>query len=202
MRDFVPNSNWRLFDEPIRCNWKVLVDNYLECYHCETAHPTFCDMFDCTGIRHTFAANHMRQHLPTAMKSETAAYRIDLDHHQLDGNFWFLFPNTLIGQLPGEPSLNISRIVPLGPDQCRRHTELFVRPGADQGHLSERDRFGAEKVGAEDRALVEHVQRGMHSRGFNQGLYVIDPEEETFTEEGVRFFHHRYVQAMEGVLAG
>lgn len=201
IRDFVPNDNWRMFDDPIASNWKALVDNYLECYHCETAHPTFCDMFDCTGIRHTFSRNHMLQHLPTANKSDTAAYKIDLETHVLDGNFWFLFPNTLIGSLPGEPSINISRIIPAGPEQCLRQSSLFVREGADQDHLSARDAFGAEKVGAEDRALVESVQRGMRQQGFNQGLYIIDPEEETFTEEGVRFFHGLYASALEARIA-
>lgn len=197
LETFVPTGNWRVFDEPFACNWKALIDNYLECYHCETAHPTFCDMFDCTQIRHRFARNHMVQHLPGAGRSETAAYRIDLANHLIDGNFWFLFPNTLIGQVPGEPSINISRVIPQGPERCIRDTRLFVRPGADPEHLAARDSFASEFVGAEDRALVESVQRGMHQQGFNQGLYVIDPEEETYTEEGVRFFHSRYAAALE-----
>lgn len=198
---FVPTSNWRIFDDPFRCNWKTLVDNYLECYHCETAHPTFCDMFHACDVTHDFARNHMRQHLPGAGKSETLAYRIDLENHLLDGNFWFLFPNTLIGQVPGEPSLSISRIIAASPGTCSRDTQLFVRPGADPEHLAARDRFASEFVGAEDRAIVESVQRGLNQRGFNQGLYMIDPDEENFTEEGVRFFHHRYTEAMEDVLA-
>ncbi len=200
IHQFERTGNWRAFDDPFACNWKALVDNYLECYHCETAHPTFCDMFDCTGIQHSFHDHYMLQHLPTANKSETAAYRIDLENHVLDGNFWFLFPNTLIGHVPGVPSLNVSRVVPLGPETCARVTELFVQPGADPEHLAERDKFASEKVGAEDRALVESVQKGMRQQGFNQGLYMIDPEEETFTEEGVRFFHSRYMAAMEAHL--
>jgi choline monooxygenase len=185
-----------MLDHPFQCNWKALVDNYLECYHCEHAHPTFCNMFDCTGIRHSFRAHHMLQHLPTANKSDTAAYKIDLENHTLDGNFWFLFPNTLIGQLPGEPSLNVNRIVPLGPEECTRESRLFVRPGADEAHPAACDAFGSDKVGAEDRALLESVQKGMRQQGFNKGLYMIDPDEETFTEEGVRFFHSRYMAAM------
>lgn len=201
LRSFQPTSTWRMFDDPFACNWKALVDNYLECYHCETAHPTFCDMFDCTEIAHEFHRNWMIQHLPTAGKSDTAAYKINLEEHYLDGNFWFLFPNTLIGQLPGEPSLNISRVLPLGAEQCIRDSQLFVRPGADEAHLAARDKFGAEFVGAEDRALVESVQRGMRQQSFNQGLYIIDPDEETFTEEGVRFFHGCYARDLEGTLA-
>jgi len=167
---FERRDNWRAFDSPFACNWKALVDNYLECYHCETGHPTFCDMFQACDVTHNFAGNHMRQHLPSANKSETAAYRIDLNNDLLDGNFWFLFPNTLIAQVPGPPSINISRIVALSPEDCNRATDLFTTPDADPARLAERDKFASEFVGAEDRALVESVQKGMRQQGFNQGL--------------------------------
>jgi hypothetical protein len=32
--------------DDIAANWKVVVDNYLECYHCPVAHPGFCDLID------------------------------------------------------------------------------------------------------------------------------------------------------------
>ena len=30
----------------IKSNWKNVVDNFLECYHCPTAHKDFCDLVD------------------------------------------------------------------------------------------------------------------------------------------------------------
>ena len=27
---------------PVRANWKLTVENYLECYHCKPAHPQYC----------------------------------------------------------------------------------------------------------------------------------------------------------------
>lgn len=39
-RNFVPPET--------RANWKVVVDNFLECYHCRTAHPTFSEMAEQT----------------------------------------------------------------------------------------------------------------------------------------------------------
>ncbi len=29
---------------PTRANWKLVVENFLECYHCQPAHPEFCSM--------------------------------------------------------------------------------------------------------------------------------------------------------------
>ena len=89
----------------------------------------------------------------------------------------------------------------MSPETCIRDTQLFVTPDADPEHLAARNKFASEKVGAEDRALVEGVQKGMHQQAFNQGLYILDPEEENFTEEGVRFFHTRYAAMLEEKLA-
>ena len=30
----------------MEANWKVVVENYLECYHCPVAHPSFADVID------------------------------------------------------------------------------------------------------------------------------------------------------------
>ena len=31
-------------DYPNRCNWKLVVENFLECYHCAPAHPEYCSV--------------------------------------------------------------------------------------------------------------------------------------------------------------
>ena len=33
----------------IQANWKVITENYLECYHYPVAHPSFCDLIDVGG---------------------------------------------------------------------------------------------------------------------------------------------------------
>ena len=202
VRDFVvkPGAGPQRTVE-MKCNWKAIVDNYLECYHCETAHPTFCDMFHACDVTHEFARNHMLQHLPSAGKAETAAYPIDLDNDLLDGNFWFLFPNTTIGQSPGTPSLFVSSVVPHGPETATRRGYSIVAPDFDPERDRARSEWSMSHVVAEDAALCEAVQRGMRQQGFNQGLYMIDPDQENFTEEGVRFFQSRYAAVMEERLA-
>lgn len=31
---------------PTQANWKLVVDNFFECYHCRSAHPTYCSVHD------------------------------------------------------------------------------------------------------------------------------------------------------------
>ena len=50
----------------LAANWKVAVENYLECYHCAVAHPGFSEVVDVSPDayrleRHaTFASHHVR----------------------------------------------------------------------------------------------------------------------------------------------
>lgn len=44
--DYVANCDGAEFGHTYICdaNWKVMIDNYLECYHCQMAHPDFNEM--------------------------------------------------------------------------------------------------------------------------------------------------------------
>jgi choline monooxygenase len=35
----------------LKANWKNVVDNFLECYHCSPAHPAFVDLVDIKNYR-------------------------------------------------------------------------------------------------------------------------------------------------------
>ncbi len=112
-----------------------------------------------------------------------------------------LYPNTIFGYLPGTPNLAVSRVDSLSPDRCRRFSHVYGPPGVWTESDEKRRRWAIDYVVAEDVAICEAVQRGMHSRGFSQGHYIINPDDENFTEECVRFFHRRYVEEMGEALS-
>jgi choline monooxygenase len=189
------------FGPPIKSNWKVVLDNFLECYHCEPAHPTFSDLLDVPGTRHAFGANYTEQYIPGLCKADSAAYPLDLDNDVLDGCFWLLYPNTIIGYLPGTPNLSVSRVDSVGPEKCRRYAHVYGPPGVWTENDAKRQRWAIDYVVAEDVAICEAVQRGMRSNGFSQGHYIVHPDEENRTEVGVKFFHSRYARDMGAALA-
>jgi len=49
----------------------------------------------------------------------------------------------------------------------------------------------------EDIAIVESVQRGMSSLGYDQGRYVCDPAESWFSETLLHGFHLQVLEALE-----
>jgi choline monooxygenase len=145
-------------------NWKIVVENFLECYHCPTAHPGFSDEVDVHPDRYLLEAH------PTFgaqfCQSKSSNER---------GQFHLLYPNTGINVFPGPPNLSIGPIAPDGPTRTQRYLDYFFAPGVDQAWLSEFFRFD-DQVGKEDTALVESVQRGVSSGVLEHGRLLLNAE--------------------------
>lgn len=179
-----------------RSNWKVMIDNYLECYHCQMAHPDFNEMMEIPDSRFSMFPNFTYQHAPTKMKAENRAFPLDLEHDVLVGEFWWLFPNITLGRFPGVQNFYISRFDPLEPGLTSRHT-LSLEPAepTDKGAVERgrlRSEWSTNVVSQEDRALCENVQRGMAQRGFEHGWYVTDLDNHGISEHAMRHFHDLY----------
>ena len=187
-------------DYQCESNWKVMIDNYLECYHCETAHRSFKDMMDIPLSKFNIHENYTFQVAPSAMKPDNKAFPLNLEHDVTTGHFWFLFPNTTLGQFPGVPGFYISRFDPLTPDSTNRVTTSLVPETMPDDDAVRRDKLRAEwnvnVVSAEDKILCENVQRGMHQKGFTAGWYITDPNAHNISEHAMRYFHDLYLQVM------
>jgi phenylpropionate dioxygenase-like ring-hydroxylating dioxygenase large terminal subunit len=145
-------------------NWKIVVENFLECYHCATAHPAFSAEVDV----------HPDRYLLEAHPTFSAQYcRAKATGDQ--GQFHLLYPNTGINVFPGPANLSIGPILPAGPGRTERYLDYFFAPEADEAWLS--DFFGFdEQVGKEDTVLVESVHRGMASGLLEHGQLLLNAE--------------------------
>lgn len=196
-----PRAGGDYFGGAYACNWKVAIDNFLECYHCEVAHPSFADMMNIPGSRFTVHESFVHQYIPSAGKADNAAFPLDLERDDLDGHFWFLFPNTTFSIFPGTKNFSVSRIEADGVERSRRVFDTFAPAGISAEREAARAQWGLQVVNAEDRALCESVQRGMHQKGFSQGYYLVDPGNHNLTEEVVRYFHRRYADSLGATIA-
>ena len=148
----------------LNANWKIAVENFLECYHCPTAHPGFSAAVDVDPDSYlldaypTFGAQH-------CVAREGGAR----------GQFHLIWPNTGINVFPGPPNLSIGPILPAGPDRTRRYLDYFFAPDADPTWLEEFFAFD-DQVGREDTALVESVHRGMRSGLVDHGRLLLSSE--------------------------
>jgi phenylpropionate dioxygenase-like ring-hydroxylating dioxygenase large terminal subunit len=145
-------------------NWKIVVENFLECYHCPTAHPAFSDDVDVHPDRYLLEA-----HPTFAAQFATAKTTGER------GQFHLLYPNTGLNVFPGPPNLSIGPIAPNGPGRTERYLDYFFAPDVDPGW---RDEFFAydDQIGREDTVLVESVHRGMASGMIEQGRLLLGSE--------------------------
>jgi len=172
------------------CNWKICVENFLECYHCSVAHPALAKVLDVSADAYALAAQG-------ALASQFGRPRERGDEARAvaHGQFHLLFPGTVVNVMPGQPNLSIGPIVPRGPERTFRFLDYFVDPNAGDEWVADHLALD-ERVGAEDRALVEAVQRGVSSGGLDTGTLLAE------SEQLIAWFQARVVEALGSDLEG
>lgn len=171
----------------IRSNWKNVVDNFLECYHCPTAHKDFCTLVDMDTYKVTTHGIYS-SHMADAGKAANSAYDVSnatVRTHAV----WWLWPTTCLMRYPGRSSMIVLNIVPAGPDRTLETYDFYLE--TPEPTEAERDsmRYLDEVLQVEDIAIVESVQRGMNTPAFTQGRIVNDPEGSGKSEHAVHHFH-------------
>lgn len=170
----------------IKANWKIVIDNYLECYHCTKAHPAFVNMIDMDYYQIETYNIWSRQYAPKS-RPNNKAYNFDKDAAIQDMCFWFLWPTTALGYLPGVEALFFSSIRPDSLDKSTRFGHWLV---TDDTRLPDSfNDYMNDVLFLEDISLCESVQEGLRSLSYDQGPFMIDPNHSGISEVAVEHFH-------------
>jgi len=86
--------------------------------------------------------------------------------------------------MPGEVGSTIERVDIYSPVDDRNPNREVV------------EKLFAEMFNQEDIALVQSVQKGLASLGYDQGRYVAPPEGGWFSESGLHWFHSQIAEAL------
>jgi choline monooxygenase len=156
----VHHSRWQA---EVEANWKIVCENFLECYHCQVAHPGFSELIDVSPEAYVLSTEGR---LSTQRGSLRAASPGDVLPR---AQFHFLWPNLGINIFPGEPNISIGPIVPRTPERTDRFLDYFFGPDVGQAWIDDLLAFD-DQVGREDRTLVEGVQRGVGSGALGHGV--------------------------------
>ena len=161
-------------EQVIDANWKIVVENFLECYHCPVAHKSFSKLIDVDPDAYTL----------TTARWNSSQYGPLQDGGELPydpvgeiraSQFHFVWPNWTLNVLPGPPHVRVLVFQPLGPNQTASFVDGFWAPGTPDAIIEELTAFGAE-VGREDRELVESVHRGLRSGAIDHGRLLLGSE--------------------------
>ena len=110
---------------------------------------------------------------------------------------WFLWPNLCLLSLPGASQLIVLRICPNGPGYSIEHADIYSSKGEDAPNLVEIRSLFSEMFNREDIEIVQSVQRGLSSLGYDQGRYVADESNSWFSESGLHRFHSQILEALK-----
>lgn len=168
---------------PMRANWKIVMDNFLECYHCRCAHPGFSEDVVMESYRTT--AHGLWSKQKGATRRANGAEVV----------FWSLFPNiTFSTTTHSGPNFSARVFVtPLTATTTARHrADNYRVPGAAVD--DQRPDWGP--LGQEDRDICESVQRGLLSKGYDAGRFIYDFDHGETSEEAVHLFHRAVVEAL------
>jgi glycine betaine catabolism A len=163
----------------VKANWKVIMENYNECYHCGPVHPELCALVPAfrerggagldwaDGIPHrpgawtfTTTGTSTRAPFPGLSASEQVNHKGEV-----------AYPNLLLSA--AAEHVAAFTLWPMGPELTRIaceflfHPSEIAQPGFDPLDAVE---FW-DLVNRQDWAICESVQDGMRSRGFRGGFY-------------------------------
>ncbi|RXZ43882.1 aromatic ring-hydroxylating oxygenase subunit alpha [Crenobacter cavernae] len=181
----------------MKANWKVVVDNYLECLHCQTAHPALVESIRMETYKHEVRGIYTSQVGQTRSDSDAFNYGDEAAHTEFAA-FW-LWPNVTINVLPGDGNYGVFYMFPVDADTTIQHFEFYFRdstPTAEQEQLIE---YYKNVLKPEDLSIVESVQRGLKSRGYRNGqgpLLITDDKTSAIGEHGVQHFQQMVLGAL------
>jgi len=176
----------------IKAGWKVVVGNYVECYHCDHAHPDFADLISMNSYQHETFGLWAKQS-GFDIKADNSAYQLAENESFMQSRFWYLWPNTTFNILPCHEEMNIAAIRPVGHET----TDFSGFNLSATGNFNEaRAEYTNNVLMPEDVALCESVQRGLRSRGYSQGPIIVDRERSGRSEHAIHHFHRMVQKAL------
>jgi glycine betaine catabolism A len=163
----------------VRANWKVLLENYNECYHCAGVHPELCRVVPAfkrnggaeldwqRGIPHRDGAFTFTFSGTTAR----APFK-DLDDHQrVRHNGELIYPNFMLSL--SADHVAAFRLLPDGAEKTGVLCDFLFDP--QEMEKPDFDPADAvefwDLINRQDWAICESVQDGMRSRAFRFGYY-------------------------------
>jgi phenylpropionate dioxygenase-like ring-hydroxylating dioxygenase large terminal subunit len=163
----------------VQANWKLLLENFMECYHCGPMHPELCNLLPGFRSGKTYA-NGDAATLASTAEAFTMTGRASRPQlkglHPEDLRLYYgevLLPNMLINLL--DDHVVIHTIWPEGPDRSRVVCDWLFDP--DVMTMPNFDPMDAVElfdiVNKQDWEVCELAQQGMTSKAYKSGgVYV------------------------------
>ncbi|MBX2881574.1 MAG: aromatic ring-hydroxylating dioxygenase subunit alpha [Granulosicoccus sp.] len=203
LSSFVPDIHHlqplKWIEIPEHCNWKVSVENYSECYHCQLNHRTFANGIVKPGTYDIQPQGYCLRHTTECQNLDKMSYQIDVTANEFAGQYssWFLWPMMSFQVYPGN-ILNTYHWRPVDHENVIVYRGWYAAPDSDESLLYDLAKQDRETTVEEDIHLVESVQRGLNSRGYKPGPLVLDPQYGIKSEHSIEVLQRWIRESVDG----
>ena len=180
----------------VAANWKVLVDNFLECYHCAPAHKDFVDLVNMDTYRTITHKRYSSQCAAAPLTTNSKAYSFEVGEVDFGYAGFFVWPNITIWIYPGEANLSVLQMNPAAPERTIEYQDWFTPGGVLSPQLRDAAVYQKDVLQPEDIGLCESVQRGLKSKAYNQGRFIVDAGRTELSEHAVHHFQKMVLDAL------
>ena len=166
----------------IAANWKIIIENFNECYHCPIAHPAFSELID------------------------TDKYIVDTDHEyystyygpllrsrEAGVTYATLWPTAMIALSSMPMAMQVLCTYPVDAGHTRETIDYYFAEGTSDDQIRQYKEL-ADLVQREDVVLCESVQRGLSAGVIENGTLMLS------RERGIQHFQrlvHRFLSAAD-----
>ena len=188
----------RRFEREIGANWKTLIDNNHECYHCNANHPSLMELVDYDNKAVWSDDSISFSHRVERKTAQNSAYTLDEATLTQDSLFGYIWPNLIPLFFPGSPSLIMLQVLPLAPEKSLIRHDFFLLDGEPSAQELRFMDWFSQVLNREDVSLCESVQRGLHSQGYRHGRFIVDRAHVEYSEHHVHLFQAMVERALLG----
>jgi len=184
----------------VKANWKIVVDNFLECYHCASTHKDLMSLIDIQNYKVTTYDIYSSQISPAGTTSNSA-YNVEgatVQEHLL----WWLWPNTGLLRYPGGPNWMVWHFIPVDEETTLETFDFFFPNSPPNAGQMEAIEYVDKILQKEDIDIVESVHRGLKTPVCEKGgrFVVCSGKDQGSSEHGVHHFHGLYLKAIDQYL--
>ena len=163
----------------VAANWKLIVENFMECYHCATIHPELTEVLPefAGGFAAQYWVGHGAEFAPGAdgftVDGRAGAERLPGVTDEQDRRYYAITikPQVFVNLVPDH--VIVHRMTPLAPDRTVVDCDWLFAPGVEDIDA------GVElfdRVNSQDFGACERTQPGMASRAYRDGGVLVPSE--------------------------
>ncbi len=156
----------------VNSNWKNLLENSVDNYHTAFVHPPLSKGIKMSTYKHILKENYAFC-ISDTNKTKTVYQFAEEDYEQFV--WWFIWPSVEIATFPGK-GMRLYRMNPDNFNQSHQYFSYLFTNGMPNEQQMDCINTHVKNTNQEDIEVLDAVQRGQSSLGYEKSLFMIKSE--------------------------